>query len=162
MAGCSWSTRPSGSSRRCRSAARSCTWPRQHLGPEGPFTKRLTPIFTKPGVHFAAEDPFIWHDGQRYRAVVKDNDGLFTGRGYSLAQWESADGFDWRPAKHVFVARPDFVTLPAGRKPLLALERPYVYRDERGEPAVLFCASSDSKGSAETSFNLAIPLQRPA
>jgi len=34
-------------------------------GPEGPWQKNLTPIFTKPGEHFAAEDPFIWHDGDR-------------------------------------------------------------------------------------------------
>jgi len=27
--------------------------------PEGPWQKNLTPIFTKPGEHFAAEDPFL-------------------------------------------------------------------------------------------------------
>lgn len=36
--------------------------------PEGPWKKNLAPIFTKPGEHFAAEDPFIWHDGDRYPA----------------------------------------------------------------------------------------------
>ena len=129
--------------------------------PAGPYAKRFTPVFTKPGEHFAAEDPFIWHDGQRYRAVVKDNNGLFTGRGYSLAQFESADGFAWRPAKHLFVATPATIVLPPGRKPLMAFERPYVWRDECGEPTVLFGAAAHTAGR-ETSYNVAIPLRRPS
>jgi hypothetical protein len=129
--------------------------------PEGPYTKRMTPVFTKPGEHFAAEDPFIWHDGQRYRAVVKDNNGIFTGRGYSIAQFESHDGFDWHPAKHLFVATPATIVLPPGRKTLMAFERPYLWRDERGEPVVLFGAAADT-AERGASFNVAVPLKRPA
>src|SRR5512138_3240669 len=39
-------------------------------------------------------------------SAVKDHDGHFTKRGYSLALWESADGFDWELARHPFVANP--------------------------------------------------------
>ncbi|MGC8050187.1 hypothetical protein, partial [Salmonella enterica] len=62
--------------------------------------KRSKPIFTAAGVDFPAEDPFVWYDWKsgRYRAIVKDNAGFFTHAGKSIAQWESKDGFDWRPS----------------------------------------------------------------
>lgn len=129
--------------------------------PEGPFTKNLTPIFTKPGEHFAAEDPFIWHDGDRYRGIVKDNDGIFTGRGYSLANWESRDGFAWRPAKHVFVTTPEIIWTDRRRRKLEALERPQLVFSAEGTPVVLLCAGAYETGRAR-SFNVAIPLKRPA
>ena len=57
--------------------------------PTGPFTKQMRPIFTAPGVNFAAEDPFVWYDyaRRRYFAIVKDNDGYFTHAGKSLSLW---------------------------------------------------------------------------
>ena len=128
--------------------------------PEGPFKKSLTPIFTRPGEHFAAEDPFIWHDGGRYRAVVKDNNGIFTGRGYSLALWESRDGFDWTLAKHPFVTTPEITRADGSKLKLNALERPQLWIDARGEPAVLYCAGA-YEADRERSFNVAIPLRRP-
>lgn len=123
----------------------------------GPFVKRPDPIFGKEGVAFAAEDPFIWRDGDRYRAIVKDNSGNFTGRGYSLAHFVSADGIDWKPAEHVLVATPE-VTWADGRKQKLeALERPQLYFED-GKPAVLFCAASAARGR-DGSFNIQIPLK---
>ena len=129
--------------------------------PEGPWQKNLTPIFTKPGEHFAAEDPFIWHDGDRYRGVVKDNKGIFTGRGYSLAHWESRDGFAWRPAKHVFVTTPEIVWTDGQRRKLDALERPQLIFDAQGTPITLLCAGAYTPDRTR-SFNVAIPLRRPA
>ncbi len=128
--------------------------------PEGPFAKRLAPIFTRPGEHFAAEDPFIWHDGDRYRGIVKDNNGIFTGRGCSLAHWESRDGFDWRPAKHVFVTTPEIVWTDGKRRKLDALERPQLIFGADGRPAVLLCAGAHTPDRV-ASFNVAIPLREP-
>ena len=128
--------------------------------PTGPFQKHFAPIFTRPGEHFAAEDPFIWHDGDRYRAIVKDFHGIFTGRGCSLAQFESIDGFTWNPAKHPFVITPELLLADGRRLKLDALERPQVWF-ENGEPAVLFCAGAYEPGRAR-SFTVAIPLKRPA
>ena len=129
--------------------------------PEGPWKKTLTPIFTQPGEHFAAEDPFIWHDGERYRGIVKDNNGLFTGKGYSLAHWESRDGFAWRPAKHVFVTTPEIAWTDGAKKKLNALERPQLIFDARGTPVTLLCAGAYTSDRTR-SFNVAIPLRRPA
>ena len=129
--------------------------------PDGPFTKRLAPIFTHAGEHFPAEDPYVWHDGRRYLAIVKDFKGVFTGRGRSLALFESADGFDWRQARHPLVGTTEIARTDGTRLKLNALERPQLWRDARGEPAVLFCAGAYSSDRTR-SFNVAIPLRRPA
>ena len=129
--------------------------------PEGPWKKNLTPIFTKPGEHFAAEDPFIWHDGERYRAIVKDNNGIFTKRGYSLAHWQSLDGYNWDLASHPFVTTPEIVWTDGAKKKLNALERPQLVFDARGVPVALLCAGAYTSDRTR-SFNVAIPLRRPA
>jgi len=124
----------------------------------GPFKKFPQPIFTRPGEHFAAEDPFIWRGADRYWAVVKDNHGIFTGKGYSLALFESADGCDWKLAAHPLVTTPE-VTWADGRKQKLnALERPQVYL-ENGVPVALFCAAAETAGR-DGSFNIQIPLRK--
>ena len=107
---------------------------------------------------FPAEDPFVWCDGARYHAVVKDMKGDFTGRGRSLALFESADGLDWRLAAHPFVAVTEVAWEGGTVQKLEALERPQLWFDG-GRPAVLFCAAAEPKGGA--TFNVAIPL-RPA
>jgi len=126
--------------------------------PTGPFTKHPGEVFGAKGVMFAAEDPFIWRDTDRYWAVVKDNDGNFTHRGYSLALWESADGFDWKLSKHPFVANPPTIHWSDGHEEkLTALERPQLVF-ENGEPVALCCAAANDK-SRHGSFNVQIPLK---
>ena len=116
------------------------------------------PIFVKEGVQFAAEDPFTWRGADRYWAVVKDNDGHFTQRGYSLALWESADGFDWKLSKHAFVANPSTIRWADGRGAKLStLERPQLLFDN-GVPIALLCAASDTK-DRYGSVNIQVPLQ---
>ncbi|HOW65405.1 MAG TPA: FAD-dependent oxidoreductase [Candidatus Paceibacterota bacterium] len=125
--------------------------------PTGPFKKLPNPIFVKEGVPFAAEDPFIWRGADRYWAVVKDNAGHFTKRGYSLALWESADGIDWKLAKHPLVATPEVTWADGRTQQLEALERPQLLFDH-GVLIALFCVAADTK-DREGSFNLQIPLQ---
>jgi hypothetical protein len=125
--------------------------------PIGPFVKHPGEIFGAKGVGFAAEDPFVWYGTDRYWAVVKDNDGHFTHCGYSLALWESADGFDWKLAKHPLVATPGLITWADGHKEkLTALERPQLFF-ENGKPIALFCAAANNAGRYG-SFNIQIPL----
>jgi hypothetical protein len=124
--------------------------------PTGPFKKYPEPVFTFPDSKFPAEDPFIWHDGDRYWAVVKDFHGNFTRRGVSLALFESTDGFAWKLASHPFVASPTSIVF-GGRK-LNTLERPQLWFDN-GVPSVLFCAAADTP-NRDLSFNIHIPLKR--
>ena len=129
--------------------------------PEGPYTKMKTPIFTMPGIAFAAEDSFIWRDRDRFRAVLKDNNGLFTKRGYSIAQFESADGFSWGPCAQPFVTTPDVVWKTPGHPALHALERPQIVFDRNAVPVALLCAAAFPE-NRDHSFNLALPLVRPS
>jgi hypothetical protein len=125
--------------------------------PTGPFTKHPKPVFVKEGVAFAAEDPFIWSDGRRFWAIVKDNAGNFTGKGKSTALFQSDDGLDWRLAAHPLVATTE-VTWEGGRaQKLHSLERPQLYFED-GRPAVLMVAV-DEDSRREHSFNVRIPLQ---
>lgn len=126
--------------------------------PLGPFTKRPGEVFGVKDVAFAAEDPFIWRGADRYWAVVKDNDGNFTHRGYSLALWQSADGFDWTLATHRFVANPSTIRWADGRDVrLTALERPQLLF-ENGAPIAMTCAAADTKGR-DGSFSIQLPLE---
>lgn len=126
--------------------------------PTGPFKKHPNPIFVKEGVQFAAEDPFIWRGADRYWAVVKDNEGHFTKRGYSLALWESADGMDWKLSQHAFVANPSTIRWADGSPAKLnSLERPQLLFDN-GVPIALLCAAADTPGR-DGSFNVTIPCK---
>lgn len=124
--------------------------------PTGPFTKHPQPVFTKEGEKFPAEDPYIWRGSDRYWAIVKDNHGVFTGRGKSLALFESADGFDWKLAKHPFVSTTEILWADGRRQKLDALERPQLWF-ENGKPAVLFCAAAEAAGR-DGSYNVQILL----
>ena len=126
--------------------------------PLGPFTKHSGEVFGAQGVMFAAEDPFIWRGADRYWAVVKDNDGHFTKRGYSLALWESADGFDWKLSSHPFVANPGSIQWTASHEDkLTALERPQLLIED-GRLVALCCAAADNKARTG-SFNVQIPIK---
>ncbi len=125
--------------------------------PTGPFKKMPDPVFTAEGSSFAAEDPFIWRGPDRYWAVVKDFKGSFTKAGTSLALFESADGFKWKPAAHPLVSTLELKYADGSVAKLMKLERPQILL-ENGEPAVLFCAASP-EGKLEESFNVQIPLK---
>lgn len=122
--------------------------------PTGPFRKHPGVVFTKEGVDFPAEDPWIWWQGERYRGIVKDNRGHFSSAGRSLILFESFDGLDWHPAQHLLVSRLEIPWEDGEWEQVSALERPQVWLDG-GRPAVLFCAARDAQGA---SFNVAIPL----
>lgn len=103
--------------------------------PDEPFRKIGVPIMVNPENGWSVEDPFVWRDGSRYYALVKDFQGYFTKTGSSsVALFESADGFDWQPADHPLA----FERRLAG-KSVHNLERPQLYF-ENGKPSILICA----------------------
>ncbi len=128
--------------------------------PLGPFTKHPQPLFTRPGTTFAAEDPFVWHDGQRYLALVKDMGGYFTGVSPSLALFHSTDGqTDWAPAPQPLVSGTELRRPDGTRWQLVKLERPQLLM-RNGQPWVLYCAAADQP-DLNGSVNVAIPLRSP-
>jgi len=125
--------------------------------PLGPFQKHPSPVFTKPGEHFPAEDPFIWAREGGYYAIVKDMDGVFTGRGRSLALFESRDGLDWKLSRHALVSKTEIRWENRTRQVLHALERPQLWLED-GVPRVLLCAA-EFDAATSGSFNVQIPLK---
>jgi hypothetical protein len=124
--------------------------------PTGPFEKHPDPVFYKEGVHFAAEDPFIWAQGDRYWAIVKDQKGYFTDAGRSLALFESQNGLEWVLAPQPLVSRTEVRWADGKTQSLDALERPQLWLND-GRPAVLFCACAFNS-YRDRSFNVHIPL----
>jgi hypothetical protein len=124
--------------------------------PTGPFKKEPNPIFTREGVSFAAEDPFIWHDGAIFRAIVKDMGGHFTRVGPSLALFESADGIDWRLSDPALASACEIRWEDGVTQKLQRLERPQLHF-RNGRPATLLCAAFPGTAACP-SFNVQIPL----
>jgi hypothetical protein len=130
--------------------------------PTGPFKKQPEPVFSKEGVKFAAEDPFIWSDDKRCWAIIKDQGGYYTdqgGKGKSLVLFESPDGLQWKLAEHPFITTPEVTWADGRRQKLAQLERPQIWL-ENGLPTILFCAADETPNRAR-SFNLQIPPKMP-
>ncbi len=124
--------------------------------PTGPFIKKREPIFQKDTVRFAAEDPYIWYQGTKYWALVKDFKGSFTKQGLSLALFESKDAINWQVAKYPLASttRIQFTDTVWNA---VKVERPQLLI-EKGVPKVLYVAVMMEH---EESFNIAIPLKAP-
>ncbi|NMH86818.1 glycoside hydrolase family protein [Flavivirga algicola] len=127
--------------------------------PMGPFKKYDKPVFIAKGHDFPAEDPFIWYESGKYRAIVKDMHGAFTDEGRALVLFESEDGFDWNLSENGLVSKLEINWKDGTTQKVEHLERPQLYL-ENGKPIALLCASDtvDEKGIIH-SFNVQIPLK---
>ncbi|MGQ1788099.1 glycoside hydrolase family protein [Saccharicrinis sp. GN24d3] len=127
--------------------------------PTGPFKKYDLPVFTAEGHDFPAEDPSIWFQDGKYRAIVKDMHGAFTKAGQALVLFESEDGFDWKLADNSLVSKLQINMASGELIKLKHLERPQIYR-ENGKPIALLCAADtmDSNGVLHA-WNVQIPLK---
>jgi len=127
--------------------------------PLGPFVKQPGPIMVNPNEGWSVEDPFIWHQGDRFLALVKDFHGYFTKGGkHTVALFESADGVDWTAADNPFAFGLSLNWMDGGRQQLLCLERPQILIAD-GIPVALNCAAvADTDPEKENSFIVHIPL----
>ena len=127
--------------------------------PTGPFKKYPDPVFTFEGERFPAEDPYIWYQDGKFRAIVKRIKHVGKVRDFSLVHYDSEDGIKWEKAKNFDISK-RIVEWENGRtQQFVHLERPQVYT-ENGEPIALLCAADtlDANGVRE-SFNIQIPLK---
>lgn len=122
--------------------------------PDKDFVKHPDPVFTMPGEKFPAEDPFIWVQGDKLFAIVKDMHGAFTNKGQALVMFESNNGIDWDLADNPLVSTLQINWENKGVEKVAHLERPQLWLKE-GKPSVLFCAVDIDRGH---SFNVHIPL----
>lgn len=126
--------------------------------PTGPFKKYDFPVFTAEGHDFPAEDPSIWYQDGKYRAIVKDMHGAFTDAGQALVMFESEDGFDWKLAANPLVSKLEIMQEDGSLLKLNHLERPQLYM-EKGVPVALLCAADtiDANGVIHA-WNIQIPI----
>ncbi|MBK1878941.1 glycoside hydrolase family protein [Pelagicoccus mobilis] len=132
--------------------------------PTGPFVKHDKPTFKVPGERFPAEDPYIWHQDGKYRAIVKRIQHLKneetgkTHREFSLVHYQSEDGFQWDPAKHFHVSDRTIEWEDGTVERLDHLERPQVFIED-GKPIALLCAGDIyDENNVRMSYNVQIPI----
>lgn len=127
--------------------------------PLGPFVKSAKPVFEleEGGKEWMiAEDPFVWFQQGKYRAIVRDVVGKFTGDSGGWALLVSKNGEEWKPAEHPKVIGSVFYWeggIPGASK----LERPCLLL-EKGIPKYLYGATRADK-EQRMSFNVAVPLK---
>lgn len=125
--------------------------------PLGPFVKQTKPIMVNPENEWSVEDPYIWHQEDRYYSLVKDFQGYFTKRGKgTVALFESLDGIDWFPSENPFAFGLEIKWENGEVEKVKRLERPQLWI-ENGKPKVLFCAATNDSTGID-SFNVHIPL----
>lgn len=126
--------------------------------PTGPFKKYPDPIFLEEGVKFPAEDPYIWYQDGKYRAVVKFIEHQKHKSILSLVHYDSEDGIHWQKAEN-FLISDRTITWEDGKEQFFDhLERPQVFI-ENGEPVALICAADTiDEHNVRHSFNVQIPL----
>ena len=127
--------------------------------PIGPIVKQKRLVFTFEGERFPAEDPYIWYQSGKYRAIVKRIKHIKKKRVFSLVHYDSKDGLDWQPAKHHEISDRTVTWEDGTTEQFDHLERPQVWI-ENGVPVALICAADridDNK--VRHSFNLQIPLK---
>ncbi len=127
--------------------------------PTGPFTKYPNPVFMFEGERFPAEDPYIWYQDGKYRAIVKRIKHIENKRVFSLVHYDSTDGFDWQPGKYHDISERTVTWEDGEVQQFDHLERPQVFI-ENGEPVALLCATDTyDENRVRHSFNMQIPLQ---
>lgn len=128
-------------------------------GPLGPFKKEPEPVFLFFGERFPAEDPYIWYQDGKYRAIVKRIQQKDKNRVFSLVHYDSEDGIDWRSGKYFDVSDRTITWEDGQKQQFTHLERPQVLL-ENGVPTVLLCAADTlDVNHVRHSFNIQIPLK---
>lgn len=126
--------------------------------PTGPFKKYPEPVFTFEGERFPAEDPYIWYQDGKYRAIVKRIEHIEHKRIFSLVHYDSVDGINWEKAKHFHISDRTLTWEDGTVVQYDHLERPQVLI-ENGEPIALICAADVyDENNVRQSFNVQIPL----
>lgn len=121
--------------------------------PTGPFKKTQQKILTHPTSSFPVEDPFLWWQDGKYRCVLDDQHGDFSGE-KGLILFESNNGLNWKKSDPFVLTRCRIAWDDGVVDATHHLERPQIWLKD-GKPTVLFAAVSEG----EQYYNVHIPLQ---
>lgn len=130
--------------------------------PEGPYAvKGEEPLFG-PGRFGELEDPFFWHDGERFHVIAKDMSGQLTGEHGNGFHGVSADAVHWEAGEPSLAYRREIPQVGGELKSYGSLERPFLLF-QNGRATHLCAAVSDGSMNftdASRTWNLVIPLQQ--
>lgn len=115
--------------------------------PEGPFTIQKTPAISD----FDTEDASIWWDASRKRYYT-----IFHAHTH-FGMITSEDGLTWKKAAHSLFSGKGFPSAEGPAVVGVRMERPAVYLDETGRPAV-FISSCLEKGGKQSSV-ITVPMR---
>lgn len=132
--------------------------------PEGPY-ERLSdePIFrfeTAENNLIDVEDPYIWHTGKRYEAILKDRSGEICGEeGGGIHVW-SDDGVQWQLFDKLKAYSRDVLWEDGSVTHQNHFERPFLLIED-GVPTHLFAATGNGEKawSFDKTWNMVIPLK---
>lgn len=131
--------------------------------PLGPFHKQPEPIFDHPTAAFPADDTYLWHQGDRYYAIVKDQGGYFSdyNAGKALLLFESTDGLHYAPVDQPLLMTFD-LPWTNGRvsRGLTRVDEPNVLLQD-GRPVALYLsirAGHDREQPDARSYKVQVPL----
>lgn len=128
--------------------------------PAGPFhVVGDRPVFDEFG---EVEDPFLWHDGERFHVVAKDMSGAIAGQAGGGVHAVSADGQSWRSGNPSAAWHREIIRSGVGAQHIGSLERPFLLMSADGRPTHLCAAVSDGTENftdARRTGNLVIPLE---
>ncbi|MFR9628684.1 MAG: glycoside hydrolase family protein [Rikenellaceae bacterium] len=126
--------------------------------PTGPFVKEDVLVFAVEGNDFPAEDPTIWYQDGKYRAIVKEMASASNDWHASLIHYDSEDGIHWTPGKFQKVSDRQVTWEDGQHYKLSHLERPQIFM-ENGEPLlILFAADTTDVNNVLHSFNIQVPV----
>lgn len=126
--------------------------------PSGPFRKYPDPVFTFEGERFPAEDPYIWYEDGKYRAIVKRIKHVDNKRLFSLVHYDSQNGIKWNKAKHFEISERTFTWEDGRTQQFDHLERPQVLVEDGKAIALMCAADTIDANNVRHSFNVQIPL----
>jgi hypothetical protein len=127
--------------------------------PDGPFTILEEPVLAE----FTVEDPYLWIDNGQYYVIADDQYGNYV-ESRGLILFESPDGIHWELSENPLVSNVEIRWEDQSVTKLRHLERPQLWYNKKGKPAVLFLAAQqevqDESGNMQlNSFNVHIPLK---
>jgi len=123
------------------------------------FDKTYKRVSDKPlNMGIGAEDPFIWVEKGKYRALMLDTDRKYS-PDKEIFFAESDDGLKWRVPKDAVAVSRKVLWADGKVRKMNSTERPHILF-ENGQPAYIFFATGETVNGERFTWNMSIPLKK--
>jgi predicted GH43/DUF377 family glycosyl hydrolase len=123
------------------------------------YDKEYKRVSDKPlNMGIGAEDPFIWIDHGKYKALMLDTDRRYS-PDKEIFYATSDDGIKWQVPKDAIAVSRTVTWADGTVKKMSKSERPHVLIED-GRPTYVFFATGDSVNGTASTWNMSIPLKQ--